>query len=312
MQYKPYLPEQVVRVDALYSLHYFSFDENYAYPGERHDFWELVYVDIGGANVGDDNLEIPLGPGQCCLHAPNAFHTIRTNPASRASLFVISFHSDCAQLRSLSRRPLMLNTECRRLIRRMLIEAREFCGPVLDISNQYSLRPVPDAPYGSGQLITLNLELLLLLLLRSALEESDSAHKRAPITEEQDMQSTVAAAEAFMRSHLDGSIRLDDICRNIGVSATTLKRLFRQCLNVSVMEHYQGLRLKEACRHLRTGRVNISQVAYELGYSSLPAFSRQFKQVLGITPREYTLLVNDSLNDSGISLRNGETFLRES
>ena len=97
-----------------------------------------------------------------------------------------------------------------------------------------------------------------------------------------------------MRSHLDGSIHLDDICRNIGVSRTTLKRLFRQCLETGVMEHYQSLRLKEACRHLRTGRVNISQIAYELGYSSLPAFSRQFKQMLGITPREYTLLVNDN------------------
>ena len=120
--------------------------------------------------------------------------------------------------------------------------------------------------------------------------------KRAPITEEQEMQSIVAAAESYMRSHLDGSIHMDDICKNIGVSRTTLKRLFRQCLNVGVMEHYQSLRLKEACRHLRTGRVNISQIAYELGYSSLPAFSRQFKQMLGITPREYTLMVNDSVN----------------
>ena len=110
------------------------------------------------------------------------------------------------------------------------------------------------------------------------------------------MQSIVAAAESYMRSHLDGSIHMDDICKNIGVSRTTLKRLVRQCLNVGVMEHYQSLRLKEACRHLRTGRVNISQIAYELGYSSLPAFSRQFKQMLGITPREYTLMVNDSVN----------------
>ena len=71
--------------------------------------------------------------------------------------------------------------------------------------------------------------------------------------------------------------------------------MFRQCLNSGVMEHYQNLRLKEACRHLRSGRVNVSQVAYELGYSSLPAFSRQFHRMLGITPREYTLLVNDSV-----------------
>jgi AraC-like DNA-binding protein len=92
------------------------------------------------------------------------------------------------------------------------------------------------------------------LIYVQELGEEDAAMKRAPITEDQDMQSIVAAAEAFMRSHLDGSIHLDDICKNIGVSRTTLKRLFRQTLSTSVMEHYQSLRLQEACRHLRMAR----------------------------------------------------------
>ncbi len=156
--------------------------------------------------------------------------------------------------------------------------------------------PSDDAPYASGQIITLNLELLLLLMLRQDRLQSEAPIHRAPLTEDQDMQSIITAAEAYMMNHLDGSIRLEDICKNIGVGQTTLKRLFRQCLDVGVMEHYQSLRLKEACRHLRTGQVNISQVAYEFGYSSLSAFSRQFKQILGITPREYILSVNDRLD----------------
>ncbi len=295
MIYQAYRPAADISVDALYSLHYFNFEQGYVFPGERHSFWELVYVDMGGATIGDNDAEFPLGPGQCFLHAPNAFHTIHANLAPQANLFVISFSSSSDALVALRGKPLILNTECRRLIRRILMEAQAFCGPVLDISNQEMLVPSPHAPYGSGQVIQLNLELMLILLLRQELGEGDSAMKRAPITEDQDMQSIVAAAEAFMRSHLDGSIHLDDICRNIGVSRTTLKRLFRQCLSTSVMEHYQSLRLKEACRHLRTGRVNVSQIAYELGYSSLPAFSRQFKQLLGITPREYMLSVNDNV-----------------
>lgn len=294
MIYQAYRPLRGVCVDALYSLHYFNFQQGYVFPGERHSFWEMVYVDMGGATIGDDGREFPLSPGQCFLHAPDAFHTIHANLAPQANLFVISFSSASSGLSSLCRRALVLNTECRRIIRRILIEAQAFCGPVLDITNQEMLVPSANAPYGSGQVIALNLELLLILLLRQELGEDEQTMKRAPITEDQDMQSIVAAAEAFMRSHLDGSIHLDDICKNIGVSRTTLKRLFRQCLSTCVMEHYQSLRLQEACRHLRSGRVNASQIAYELGYSSLPAFSRQFKQILGITPREYMLSVNDN------------------
>lgn len=295
MIYQAYQPEKSIGIDSLYSLHYFNFRQGYVFPGERHNFWELVYLDMGGAIIGDNGVEIPLSPGQCILHAPDAFHTIHANLTSQTSLFVISFSSHSDALSALIGKPLILNTECRRLIRRILMEAQAFCGPVLDITNQEMLVPSPHAPYGSGQVIQLNLELLLILLLRQELGEEETVMKRAPITEDQDMQSIVAAAETFMRNHLDGSIHLEDICKNVGVSRTTLKRLFRQCLSTSVMEHYQSLRLKEACRHLRTGRVNVSQIAYELGYSSLPAFSRQFKQLLGITPREYILSVNDNV-----------------
>ena len=163
MPYHAYAPLREVRVFELYSLHYFNFRQGYVFPGERHDFWELVYIDMGGATIGDDGKELPLGPGQCCLHAPDAFHTIHANLAPQANLFVISFGCADAVLGALCRKPLILNTECRRIIRRILQEAQAFCGPVLDISNQEMLVPSSDAPFGSGQVILLNLELLLLL-----------------------------------------------------------------------------------------------------------------------------------------------------
>ena len=94
MRYQPYVPEAVVRVDALYSLHYFNFRRGYVFPGESHDFWELIYADIGGATIGDSDEGFPLAPGQCFLHAPNAFHTIKANLAPECSLFVIAFHRE--------------------------------------------------------------------------------------------------------------------------------------------------------------------------------------------------------------------------
>ncbi|MDD3214666.1 MAG: helix-turn-helix domain-containing protein [Eubacteriales bacterium] len=45
--------------------------------------------------------------------------------------------------------------------------------------------------------------------------------------------------------------------------------------------------MEEARRRLRSGEKNITQVADELGYSSIAAFSRQFKQLMKLTPSEY-------------------------
>ena len=268
MRYQPYVPEPVARVDALYSLHYCSFRRGYAFPGEKHDFWELVYADIGGATIGNEGESFPLAPGQCFLHAPNAFHTICANLAPECSLFVMAFASESQALRALCRGVHALNTEGKRLIRRILIEGDALCGPVLDISDLEALALSESAPPGSGQVIVLNLELLLIQLLRG---ECDGL-KRAPVTDEQGMQSLVEAAERLMRDHPDGSLHMEDVCRHVGVGPTTLKRLFRQCRETGVMERYQRLRLEEACRRLRTGRVNVSEVAYELGV--IPAFRR--------------------------------------
>ncbi len=291
MHYQPYVPQNIVSIDALYSLHYFNFERNYVFPGESHDFWELVYADIGGATIGEDGHSFSLLPGECILHAPNAFHTIHANLAPKCSLFVISFASNSSALNLIPQGVHTLNTKEKRIIRQILLEGDALCGPVLDISDLEKMTLSENPPTGAGQVIVNNLELLLIQLLRA----ENQSPRRSAVTDGQGIQTMVDTVEAFMREHPDGSIHMEDICRHIGVGATTVKRLFRQCRESGVMERYQRIRLEEACRRLRTGSVNVSEVAYELGYSSLPAFSRQFHNMLGMTPREYMQTVDDRI-----------------
>ena len=39
--------EQVIRVDAIITLFYMELSKSFCYGGERHDFWEMVYIDKG-------------------------------------------------------------------------------------------------------------------------------------------------------------------------------------------------------------------------------------------------------------------------
>ena len=69
------------------------------------------------------------------------------------------------------------------------------------------------------------------------------------------------------------------------------KERFRRYTGVTVMDYYRRLRIDEARRQLRSGNKNIAQVADDLGYSSAAAFSRQFKQVMKLTPSQYVCSV---------------------
>ena len=51
MDYRPLIPRRPLEVRALYSVHYFEYTGFYAFPGERHDFWELLYVDRGAKGL---------------------------------------------------------------------------------------------------------------------------------------------------------------------------------------------------------------------------------------------------------------------
>ena len=44
-QYVKHRIENLVNIAKIVTIHYYELDKNFSYPGESHDFWELVYAD---------------------------------------------------------------------------------------------------------------------------------------------------------------------------------------------------------------------------------------------------------------------------
>ena len=47
MAYNGFLPENVIRIGKIYSIHYFEYMSDFSFEGESHDFWEFICVDKG-------------------------------------------------------------------------------------------------------------------------------------------------------------------------------------------------------------------------------------------------------------------------
>jgi AraC-like DNA-binding protein len=81
---------------------------------------------------------------------------------------------------------------------------------------------------------------------------------------------------------------IETLARHVGTSARTLSRLFTSETQLSFKSWCQRARIAAAAERLSTDtNVSIKQVAGELGYASLPAFSHAFRQVTGRTPTEF-------------------------
>ena len=81
---------------------------------------------------------------------------------------------------------------------------------------------------------------------------------------------------------------IETLARHVGTSARTLSRLFTSETQLSFKTWCQRARIAAAIERLSTDtNVSIKQLAGELGYASLPAFSHAFRQVTGRTPTEF-------------------------
>lgn len=96
--------------------------------------------------------------------------------------------------------------------------------------------------------------------------------------------SPVAKALWYIESRFNGDITLADIATAACVSRYHLARAFSATTGWSVMRYVRARRLTEAARALATGAPDILTVALSAGYGSHEAFTRAFRDQLGITP----------------------------
>ena len=273
-------------INRLYSFYYFHFAEEHVFPGEKHDFWELVYIDQGQIEIGADDTHFMLRQGQLTLHRPNEFHQFTVRSAKN-SMLVVGFDCSSPAIHLLGQRVFTLNTQEKKLLLRLLQEGELCFGEILDSAYTRKLTPLRSAPQASQQMLRLYIEQLMILLLRDIESEQTSQTFSVSLADRRTSSLPIDQISQFMSEHLDGSLHFEDICRISGMSSTALKSYFKEQTGMTVMNYYQRQRINKARRLLRDSNMNITQISELLGYSSLHSFSHQFKRITGLSPTDY-------------------------
>ena len=70
------------------------------------------------------------------------------------------------------------------------------------------------------------------------------------------------------------------------MSEAGFRRLFREYMGASPVDHRNEIRLLHAKSKLQSGEYNVSEAAYESGFSNLSFFIRLYKKKFGYTPKK--------------------------
>lgn len=77
------------------------------------------------------------------------------------------------------------------------------------------------------------------------------------------------------------------LTKEVGISRAQLHRKMKEITGVSTADFIRNIRLAQAAKLLQEGKINVTQVAYSVGFSNQTHFSTLFKKQYGKTPTEY-------------------------
>ncbi len=290
MDYIKVLLKEELVIKRIVTIHYFEYARDYIFEGEKHDFWEFVYVDKGEVEIMAGDFGYKLKQGEMIFHKPNEFHNVWANGKVAPNLIVISFECKSPAISYFENRILRIGDYEKNLLAQILRESREAYSSPLDIPSLKKLEKKQERLFGCEQLIRLYLEQMLIHMVRRGKNVNNQSILSSSVKERSDsdlMQKIIL----FLEENILNPLTFDDVCKFSKLGRTNLKVLFKEKTGMGVMEYFRNLKIEEAKKMIREGEYNFTEIANKLGYSSIHYFSRHFKKSTGMTPSQYTCSV---------------------
>lgn len=288
MAYKSVVLEDSVTINRIISVHYFQYMSDFSFPGESHDFWELVCVDRGEIDALAGDRRLTLKKGNILFHKPNEFHNVLTNGKVSPSLVVIGFECHSPAIKSFEDQLMSVQDTEKELMAQIIVEARNtFSGRLDDPYQEELIFNSKPLTFGSAQLISHYLEQLMIHLYRRYFSYSLPVRSSRFLAEASSGNDTYNRIVRYMEEHLGERMTIDRICRDNLVGRSQLQKLFRDTKGCGVIEFFSMMKIDTAKQMIRDNQLNFTQIADRLGYNSIHYFSRQFKQITTMTPSEY-------------------------
>lgn len=98
---------------------------------------------------------------------------------------------------------------------------------------------------------------------------------------------SLEAVETLMQNNLHQELSLDALAHHSQLSKFHFLKKFKELTDTSPIQHFIHMKIQRACFTLDNTEKTIKVIGEELGYSDPYYFSRLFKKVIGISPKQY-------------------------
>jgi len=104
---------------------------------------------------------------------------------------------------------------------------------------------------------------------------------------EKNIIELIANSLTYIEDNLENSVTLREIAQQACMSVSLYSRLFRSIFGISVKDYVIKRKLTLAAKDLVFTSESITSIALKYGYSGYEQFSRLFKRIYRVSPKEY-------------------------
>lgn len=234
---------------------------------------EIVYYKDGGSKTIIGNREYECPKGSFLIIQPNVLNTSINEGFGKYSYYY--FHFDIEPI-YLKEQLLSLLTKHGNVIYKD--EIQDFHEMLERLLNESINKEI-----GYSSIITSGLLRIIVQIIRAQLkrvQDSDIEIIHSPYI------NLVNDTIIYIQSHLYEAIRLKNLAQHMGVSISLLNKAFVNVLNIPPASYIQQQKIQYAQRELMKNKTLI-EISQELGYSSAYHLSKSFKNITGMSPKEY-------------------------
>ncbi len=282
LDYTKHRIKNLVSINKIVSIHYYELGKNFSFDGESHNFWEMVYADVGEVEITANGKSVCLKQGEIIFHKPNEFHTLKSNNETASNVFVISFVCSSKNMNFFKDKIIPIPKKLKKNIY-AIIEEYNLTFNYMAVEDK-KLVIQENAIIGGQQMIRTHLEQLLIMLIRN--EEENRKSKIFPSEELSDDQP-VSRIINIIEENIYGRISVKDICDKLNYSTAYLSKIFKSQTGYTILEYMLMRKIKEAKKMIREEKYNFTQISNILCFDNPHYFTTVFKRITNMTPGDY-------------------------
>lgn len=271
----------VIDIKELIALEYLDFEGKYKDYSERHDFWEICFVEKGEITIFLDGEGNELSENEIIVISPETEHLYFSDNGNINRAFVICFECSSQSMKSLNGNISRVDGFLYECIRTVIEEYKT----TFRINENDEMELLTSPEFGGQQAIIIQIEYILICLLRKLSGEKNS--EIVFIDNDNFYSELTDVIKKYLRKNIGKKLSLDDVCNKVNYSHSFICKTFKKETGETVFSFFNRLKVDEAKRLLADTEMSVSEISANLGFTEIKYFGALFKKITGITPTDY-------------------------